>query len=336
EDIFAKGYGEDWERVNLMITGSSFDAEQKAAIRAISEDTTQTVDEKEKALRRLPYFDQLREQILGPARHTLATMRFNYGGAVPTLEVYRDRLPLASKELQDVANQVFRVPPYHLASNPSQSYTTLEKVLTRTASPELYAIRATYKLNQGDVAGGLEDLEQATRFRGPAAENYQRSIQEFKVLLAEDYDAEEKRNLLFEYQGLIGANPSDATLKGNYAVLMEKVGLVGATDAVYEELLQGSSSASLPNNRGVARLKAFRLSEAEADFQAAIADDPDLAEPYFNLAAVYAYRGLPRKVVENLDLALAKDPALKAELLNNPVFAVVSEDSRFDKYRNEE
>ena len=40
-------------------------------------------------------------------------------------------------------------------------------------------------------------------------------------------------------------------------------------------------------------------------------------------------------MIDHLDLALARNASLRDQIFNNPVFSVVSEDRRFDKYRTE-
>jgi tetratricopeptide (TPR) repeat protein len=87
------------------------------------------------------------------------------------------------------------------------------------------------------------------------------------------------------------------------------------------------------NNRGVARLKSNRIREAESDFLLAINRNSKLAEPHFNLAAIYAYRGFTSRSLTYLDRAIDRDPRFKDMIFNNPVFSVVSEDPKYDKYR---
>jgi tetratricopeptide (TPR) repeat protein len=87
------------------------------------------------------------------------------------------------------------------------------------------------------------------------------------------------------------------------------------------------------NNRGVARLKANLIREAESDFLQAIDRNETLAEPHFNLAALYAYRGLTSRSMAYLDKAIDRNPRYQKLIFNNPVFAIVSEDPKYDKYR---
>lgn len=336
ENVLAEGKGEDWERVRTLIPGSDLSDDQKAEVMAIASDTTLGPDQREYRLRRLPYYTSFKESVLGLARHTFAVMGFAYQGSTPTLTYYRDRLPVASPELREIASTTFEIPPYAEASNPDSAFTLLEEVLTRTASPELYAIRATYHLANEQYQLAFDDLDRASRFRGPDAEQYQLAIEGYKVLFADSYDFAKRKDLYDAYGQMIAADPDNRKLRFNRAILMEKMGLLAQARETYAELeAEGGLSAAQLNNRGVARLKANRFPAAEADFKAAITQDPALAEPYFNLAAVFAYRGLPRDVIDHLDLALARNASLRDQIFNNPVFSVVSEDRRFDKYRTE-
>jgi outer membrane protein OmpA-like peptidoglycan-associated protein len=334
-NITAQGQGEDWERVRLLIPVSDIlTEEQQATVMTIASDSSLSDDQKEYQLRRLPYYFEMKEEVLGRARHTFAVMGFAYQGELPSLEVYRDRLPVASPELKEIATTVFELEPYQRANNPDSTFDVLERVLTRTATPELYAMRASYHLAYQDYDLAFEDLEKASRFRGPDAEKYQLAIEGYKVIFADDYDLAKQKALYDSYSQLIAAEPGNLKLLFNQAVLMEKMGLLAEARQTYQSLLADREpSAAQLNNRGVARLKANRMLAAEADFKAAIAKDPNLGEAYFNLAAVFAYRGLPREVVEYLDLAIARDERYAEMIFNNPVFSVVTEDRRFDKYR---
>jgi outer membrane protein OmpA-like peptidoglycan-associated protein/Flp pilus assembly protein TadD len=336
ENIMAEGKGEDWERVRLLISTSDLPEEQRTTALAIANDTTLGDDQREYKLRSLANYAEMKETLLGPSRHTFAVMGFAYEGKMPTLEYYSEQLPVASSELEEIATTVFEVPPHSAASNPDSAFEVLEKVLTRTASPELYALRATYHLAREDYQLAFDDLEKASRFRGPDAEKYTLAIEGYKVLFADTYDFAQRKALYDAYTRMIAAAPSNRNLQVNQAILMEKMGLLANARSSYDQMLASSTpTAAQLNNRGVARLKANRLLAAEMDFKAAVEQDNSLAEPYFNLAAVFAYRGLPRDVIEYLDLAIARDAKYRDQILNNPVFSVVSEDRRFDKYRAE-
>mgnify|MGYP006267820969 CR=1 FL=1 len=333
-NIIARGYGEDWRRVRAMVPYASLSSEQKQCVAEIAADTSLTDDQREYALRRLPYYPQIKTEILGPARHTLATLRFAYDGVLPTVRAYRDRLPLSSPELWRVANAVFDVMPYEQAPDPELAFQVLDEVLTRTASPELYALRADYHLHRGDLKAALSDLEIASRFRGPESAQYLAAIEGIKVSYAGELSGREQQALLTQYETWLQIDNTDLTLANNRVVLLEKMGwLSTARQAMGQDLV---NAAAWHNNRGVLAFKAFCLDEAQAAFETALRQDADLAEAHFNLAALYAYRGLPVETLRYLDRAIALQPGLKQHIFNNPVFSVVSEDLRFDQYREEE
>ncbi len=335
DNIITRGYGEDWHRVRKMIPYSSLDSVQQAKVMEISTDTTLSDDQREYALKRLSYYPQIKEEILGPARHTLATLRFAYDGVLPTVEAYRDRIPLASPELWRIANEVIVVRPYEEAENPLTEYQLLDNVLTRTASPELYALRADYHFRMGQVQKGLDDLEIASRFRGPESEAYSRIIESYRLENITGLPSREQMELWADYEKQYQADSSDLDLLAGLALMRTRLGWLNGAEEAYSISGVDQTNAGWYNNKGVVAFRSFRLEEAQRAFEFANQLEPDLAEPYFNLAALYAYRGKPLLALSYLDLAVELDPNLKTNIFNNPLFSVVSEDLRFDKYRSE-
>lgn len=334
-EIVAVGKGEDWERVKLLTQVSSLSPYQKDQVLSICNDEALTVDQREAELRKLVYWDILVEEVLIKARHTFGFMDFEYTGQLPVLERYVHRLPVASSELEDVAATVISAKSYANADDPKAGLTTVDDILTKKASPNLYAIRATYHIANDDITAAIKDLENAGRFRDQRAPMYAQAVQGYQVLFADAYSEQERKNMLNDMNQLSKDNPGDRTIAFNKAVLMDKVGYVSGALSEYDALLEGyDPTASQLNNRGVARLKSNRVSEAEADFMAATQQDANLSEAWFNLAATSAYKGFTRKTIEYLDKAIALKPQYKTMIFNNPVFSVISEDPRFDKYRN--
>lgn len=334
-EVSAVGKGEDWDRVRLLTLVSSLDATQQAEVLAIVDDATLTNDQKEARLRKVKYWDTLVEEVLVKARHTFTFMDFDYKGQVATLKRYTERLPLTSRKLETLATQPIEVQPYAEGMNPAAGIAHLDTILTQTATPNLYAMRATYYLAQQDVNKAIADLEKAGRFRDANAPAYAMAITGYKVLFADSYTFEEKKALYEELNQATASDPSNRPLFFNRAIVMERMGLTKAALTEYANLLEGyDANPAQLNNRGVARMKAYRVSEAVADFQAAVAADGDLAEAYFNLAIATAYQGLTRKTIEYLDEAVTRNPDYKGLIFNNPAFSVMSEDPRFDKYRD--
>ena len=331
-EITATGMGEDWDRVRQLTQLSSLSAEAKDQVLAIANSSDDN-DTKEARLRKVPFWETLVEEVLVKARHTFALMEFTYNGDGIALEPYVKWLPLASTELQAVAATRMEVKPYDSAADAPKTLETLNKVLTKKATPNLYAIRATYHIADKAYDKAIADLETAGSMRGEDA-RYNKAAQGYKVFYADTYDFDQRKALLSALSEQAKQNPGDRPLFFNRAILMDKTGLTGAALNEYQALLEGyTPTAQNLNNRGVARLRANMFTEAQNDFEAAVALRPDLAAPHFNLAVIAAYKGLTRKSVEHLEKAVAIDPAYKQQIFNNPVFSVVSEDSRYEKFR---
>ena len=328
------GKGEDWDRVRLLTLVSSLNQAQQQEVIAIVEDDALADDEKEAKLRKVKFWDTLVEEVLVKARHTFTFMDFEYKGDKQTLERFTERQPLASQDLRDIASTVIEARPYADAGNPEAGYETIDRVLTKKASPNLYAIRATYHLAENDYAQAIEDLEKAGRFRGQQAPLYEMAVQGYKVLFSDSYTFEERKKLYTDMTKLSKDNPGDRAVFFNRAVLMDKIGYTDGALQEYKDLLNGyEPTAAQLNNRGVARMKANRITEAMSDFEAATTKDANLAEAWFNMAAASAYQGYTRKTMEYLDKAVKLNEKYKELIFNNPVFSVISEDPRFDKYR---
>lgn len=334
-ELNAVGKGEDWERVKLLTKVSSLSPAQKEETLAICNDDLLTNDQKEAALRKVSFWDTLVEEVLIKARHTFAFMDFEYSGQLPELPRYTERHPIASQDLEDVASTIISAKPYSEDMNAEDGFTTVDEILREKASPNLYAIRATYHIANDDIQKAISDLETAGRFRDQNASKYTQAVQGYQVIFADNYTADERKSMLDNMDKMAKDNPGDRTIFFNRAVLMDKVGNVGGALAEYDALLNGYDPTPVQlNNRGVARMKANRVSEAEADFMAATEQEPNLGEAWFNLAATSAYKGFTRKTIEYLDKAVAIKPEFKDLIFNNPVFSVMSEDPRFEKYRN--
>ncbi len=334
-EITAKGMGEDWDRVKLLTEISSLNREQKDQVYAIADDATLDLDQKEAKMRKLRFWDTLVEEVLVKARHTFCVMDFEYEGSQQTLARFAERLPVASQALEQVASTVITAKPYTAGIEVAAGLVSINDLLAKKASPNLYAMRAEYYLAQGNIAGAVGDLEKAAQFRDSQAANYLAAAQGYKINFADSYTLDQKQVLFNQLTELTRQRPNDRAVFFQRAIIMDKIGLIEAALSEYDKLLEGTTpTAEQLNNRGVARLKGNRVTEAKADFLAAAKLDPSLAEAEFNLALVCAYQGLSRETSEHLDKAIALDPAYKGMILNNPAFAVMSALPRFDKYRN--
>ncbi|MDX1906559.1 MAG: hypothetical protein SF053_05945 [Bacteroidia bacterium] len=329
--ITSEGKGEDWERVKLLTMATDkLTPEQKTQVLAICNDAALSNDQREASLRKLKYWTTLVDEVLVKARHTFTVMDFAYKGSLPTIGRFTDRLPVASLQLEQVAKTEIKVQPYQASPSADAQLATLEDVLTKKASPNLYAMRATYFLAQKEYNKAFEDLEKASRFRDGQSAQYMLAIQGYKVLFADTYTFEEKKQL---YTDLTAQGGTDRSIQFNRTILMDKIGYISGALSSYSQLLDGQpATAAQLNNRGVARAKTNRVSEAMLDFNAALAQS-QLAEAYYNLAILTAWKGYTRSTAEYLEKAVAIDPAYKAFIFGNPAFKIVSEDPRFDKFR---
>lgn len=333
-EINAIGMGEDWERVKLLTEIAPLSREQKDEVYAIADDPELTLDQKEAKLRRVAFWETLVEEVLVKARHTFCVMDFSYEGSQPTLARFAEKLPVASKALEDVASTVISAKPYKEGMNVESGLASINDLLTKKASPNLYAMRAQYNIAKADYSGAVADLERAAQFRDADAGNYLAAAQGYKISFADTYSFDEKTALYNELTNLTRERPNDRAVFFQRAIIMDKMGLLDAALDEYDKLLDGSTpSAEQLNNRGVARLKGNMVSMAKADFAAAVATDPSLAAAEYNLAIVAAYQGLSRETETHLDKAIALDTKYKGMIFGNPAFSVMSETARFDKYR---
>lgn len=332
-EVTAVGKGEDWERVKLLTEISSLDEEQQAEVLAICNDTTLTNDQKEATLRNVAFWETLVEEVLVKARHTFTIMDFDYDGATPTLKRYVQRHPVASSKMEEAAAKVFDLKPADMASDKKAAFAELDKVLTETASSNLYALRATYHVADEDYKAVVDDLEKATRFRGPDGEKYVPMILGYKVLFADEMGYKDQVDLYDQLAAKSKADPDNHTLSTNKTLMMDKIGYLDGALKSYDSFVGAEPSVDELLNRGVTKAKSNMITAAEADFKAVLAKEPNNGNALFNLAALSAYRGLTFKTIDYLDKAIAVNPGFRSMVMNNPVFSVLSEDSRFDKYR---
>ncbi len=332
-EVTALGKGEDWERVKLLTRVSSLNKEEQEEVLEICNNAELSNDEKEAQLRRVDFWETLVEEVLIKARHTFAIMDFDYKGQVPTLKRYVQRHPVASSRTEEVAQKVFNLKPVDQAEDMEDEFDELEEVLRETASPNLYALRATYHVAKQDYEAAVADLEKASRFRGNSSEMFQPTIAGYKVLFANDMEFDEKVDLYENLKLMISNNSKQASLSNNLSIMMDKVGyLSGALDN-YEKMDSENAGARYLNNRAVSKMKANMITEAEVDLLAALKLEPSNGPVLFNLACLNAYEGNTIATIDYLDKAIAVNPDYRDMIFNNPVFSVLSETPRFDKYR---
>jgi len=341
------GKGEDWERFKLLVEVAPFDdASLRAEILEVA-NKPMDVDQKEQMLRELdatagvmtkktPRWDELTAKVLQFCRHTEITFTFAYQPDKMYVEEQSTPLTIKSNELYNVATKKFTVSKYQAGlANPQKNLNILNTLIdgNNNKKPNLYAMRSTYHFGMNNVEKAIMDIESAMKIdKGNKA--YGVAALAYKTKYVHNYTLAQRMEMLNEYNSMIMENPDDKALYYNRAIMMDNVGFISGALAQYDALMGGGKSTDAIglNNRGVAKLKTNRLLEAEADFLDAIKADATVAEPYFNLAIIYAYKGLSDKAVANLDKAIELDPSLKAEICGNPAFKVMKMNPKFKKY----
>mgnify|MGYP006266111107 CR=1 FL=1 len=328
--ISHRGLGEDWERFNLLVKTAVFTDEERQKLLDIA-NSAMSDDEKEAELRKLPFWEKLIKEVLVYNRHVMVEFTFQYQPDKMYVEMYPSEMPIIAPELYNVATKKMTISKFRPGADVSEGMGILNTLINVNGNEKanLYAMRSTYHFAENNVQSAINDIESAMNIDSDNSQ-YGLAALSYKTQYADNYTITERMNMLNEYNSFSLRNPNNAMLQYNRVVMMDKVGFISGALAEYEELItESSKTAALLNNRGVARLKTNRLTEAEADFQEAIRLDPKLAHPYFNLAVIYAYKGMPDKCITNLGRAIELNPALKDGIFRNPVFSVVKTSDKF-------
>lgn len=330
--ITSSGRGEDWDRFSLLTKASGLTGEEQSAVMAIV-NTGSSNDEKEAELRKLKFWEKLIDEVIVNTRHTFVTFKFDYAPDKMYVEYYPSQMPVISDELVKVASEKMVVKQYSEGENVKKNLRVLDILIGNNKKPNLYAMRSTYKFAQNNFREAIEDIDMALSL-DQSNKQYALAGLAYKTKYADSYSMDERMGMLDSYNDLVQQNPGNKALYFNRAVMMDKVGYISGAMKEYSELLNGTeATAANLNNRGVAKLKTMRITEAEADFLDALDKNNQLAEAYYNLALIYAYRGLTNKTVEHLDKAIMYDESLKGNIFSNPAFSVMKNTPKFDKYR---
>ncbi len=334
-NITGMGLGEDWDRFELLINTGAFTEEEKNQIMEIVRSPIHP-DEKEAQLRKLDGLwdgenGKLVDEVLVFCRHTF--IKFNMESTSSSAYgSYSKLLPIFSPELYKVALQENEIGPYAEGANISESLTIIGNLISaKPKDANLYALRSTYYFAQNDIEKALADIEKALRLN-PNNTNYKLAALIYKTMLADKYSLEERNAMLNAYNDYISQYPNNKLLYFNKIILMEKIGFLSGAIKEYTQALESNGdNAALYNNRGVAYLKTNRFYDAESDFRKAISLDAKIAEPHFNLAIIYAYRGWPKKAAMELKEAKKKNPAFESLIWSNPAFQIVKDMPAFSK-----
>ena len=326
------GLGEDWNRLVLLTKTSALAGDEQSQVLQIAEGPG-TNDEKEEAMRKLGFWNKLVEEVIVNTRHTFVTFNFDYAPDKMWVEYYPSQLPVLSEELFNIANKSMTIGKWNDGSDVRKGLKVLDILIGNNKKPNLFAMRSTYHFGDNNFRSAISDIDEALKL-DKSNTSYALASLAYKTNYAGSYGMEERMDMLNMYNDYVNKYPDNKSLFFNRAVMMDKVGMIAGALAEYEELLEGADpSAKNLNNRGVAKLKTYRMTDAEADFKAAVSSDPKLAEAYYNLAIVYAVRGLTSKVTENLDNAVRLNPKLKGDIFSNEAFRVMRDTPAFDRFR---
>ncbi len=333
-EISYAGRGEDWNRLVLLTKASALNGQQQGEVLGVANGAG-TNDEKEAEMRKLEFWETLVEEVIVNTRHTFVTFKFDYQPDKMYVEYYPSQMPVISDELVRIASESMVIGAYGTNNGQSEKggQKTLDILIGNNKKANLFAMRSTYMFAQDNVMGAIDDIDEALSLNGSNMQYAMASLA-YKTKYASTYSLEQRLKMMDQYNDYAVRYPDNAGLMFNRAVMMDKIGFISGALTEYDELLEGADpSAANMNNRGVAKLKTMRVTEAEADFLAAIDKDASIAEPYFNLSLIYAYRGFSGKSAEYLGMAVDRDASYKEGIFTNPAFRVVKESSKFDRFR---
>lgn len=326
------GRGEDWNRLLLLTKASALNGEEQQAVLGVANGAGSN-DEKEAEMRKLTFWKKLVDEVIVNTRHTFVTFKFEYAPDKMWIEYYPSQMPVISDELVRVANETMIIGAYGTGTDVNKGMKVLDILIGNNKKPNLFAMRSTYQFAGSNFQAAIKDIEEAMALDNNNIQ-YALAALAYKTQYANSYTLDQRIEMMDMYNDYVLRYPDNKSLYFNRAVMMDKIGFISGALAEYDELLDGgvSPTAANLNNRGVAKLKTMRTTEAEADFMAALDKDNRLGVAYFNLALIYAYRGLTSKTVEHLQKAIDRDPTIKARIGSNPAFAVMKNSPDFAKF----
>jgi tetratricopeptide (TPR) repeat protein len=330
-EMTSAGRGEDWSRLMLLTKASALSSDEQQAVLNIANGAG-TNDEKEAEMRKLTFWKKLVDEVIVNTRHTFATFKFDYAPDKMWVEYYPSQMPVISDELVRVANETMTIGSYKEGGDSKKGMRVLDILIGNNKKPNLYAMRSTYQFGSNNFQAAIKDIDDALALDQNNMQ-YALAALAYKTKYANNYTLDQRMEMMDQYNDYVVRYPDNKSLYFNRAVMMDKIGYISGALAEYSELLDGATpNAANLNNRGVAKLKTMRTTEAEADFMAALDKDNNLAVGYYNLALIYAYRGLTGKTVEHLQKAIDRDPSLKSRVGSNPAFAVMKNSPSFAKF----
>jgi tetratricopeptide (TPR) repeat protein len=328
--VSSRGRGEDWERFDILVKTAVFTDDERRMLLEIS-NSSMSEDEKEARLRKLPFWEKLVREVLVYCRHVMVEFTFEYSADRMFVENYPTQMPVIAPELYNVATKKMTVSRYQQGTNAQNNMRVLNTLIdvNSNKTANLYAMRSTYHNAMNDIRLAIQDIENAMQ-QDRENMTYGLAALSYKTRIADTYSLDQRMTMLNEYNTYLNRTPNNAMLRQNRVVMMDKVGFISGALAEYSNMItEQSRGAALLNNRGVARMKTNRIVEAEADFQEAIRSEPTMAEAYYNLAIIHAYKGNPEKCLDNLTKAIELNAGLKGNLARNPAFNIVKANARF-------
>jgi outer membrane protein OmpA-like peptidoglycan-associated protein len=330
-EMTSGGRGEDWNRLTLLTKASALNGEEQQAVLNIANGAG-TNDEKEAEMRKLSFWKKLVDEVIVNTRHTFVTFKFDYAPDKMWVEYYPSQMPVISDELVRVANETMTIGAYKEGGDLKKGMRVLDILIGNNKKPNLFAMRSTYQFGSSEFLAAIKDIDEALALDQNNIQ-YALAALAYKTKYANNYTLDQRMEMMDQYNDFAVRYPDNKSLYFNRAVMMDKVGYISGALAEYNDLLEGgAATAANLNNRGVAKLKTMRTTEAEADFMAALDKDNSLAVAYYNLSLIYAYRGLSGKTVEHLQKAIDRDPTLKSRVSSNPAFAVMKGNPEFAKF----
>jgi outer membrane protein OmpA-like peptidoglycan-associated protein len=330
-EMTSGGRGEDWNRLTLLTKASALNSEEQQAVLNIANGAG-TNDEKEAEMRKLSFWKKLVDEVIVNTRHTFVTFKFDYAPDKMWVEYYPSQMPVISDELVRVANETMTIGAYKEGGDLKKGMRVLDILIGNNKKPNLFAMRSTYQFGSNEFLAAIKDIDEALALDQNNIQ-YALAALAYKTKYANNYTLDQRMEMMDQYNDYAVRYPDNKSLYFNRAVMMDKVGYISGALAEYNDLLEGgAATAANLNNRGVAKLKTMRTTEAEADFMAALDKDNSLAVAYYNLSLIYAYRGLSGKTVEHLQKAIDRDPTLKSRVSSNPAFAVMKSNPEFAKF----
>lgn len=331
-DITYAGRGEDWNRLVLLTKASALSGEEQGAVLNIANGGG-TNDEKEAEMRKLEFWEKLVEEVIVNTRHTFVTFKFDWSPDKMYVEYYPSQMPVISDELVKIANETMIIGAFKEGNDGKKGLKVLDILIGNNKKPNLFAMRSTYHFGLGSFQSAIDDIDEAL---GLDKNNLQYAMASlaYKTRFSSTYTMEQRLEMMDMYNDYVVRYPDNRSLFFNRAVMMDKIGYISGALTEYNELLEGAeATAANLNNRGVAKLKTMRTTEAEADFLGALDKNGELAEAYYNLALIYAYRGLTTKAATNLQKAVDRNKDMKDMIWSNPAFAVMKDSPKFDQFR---